>query len=247
MAEYPRPGKQDQTDFYIAERKPGTELRGYEMGGQPLITTRAGSVEEWTVENWSNELHAFHMHQVHFRVLAVNGKAVSDGSLLDVVNVPYAKVVDDGAGGRKVEPGRVRIKLAFPEELAGDIPFHCHLVDHEDNGMMAVIRVLPTKLGQAGPPAGGTRSADAATDFWAHPPICVPRRARQKPNPGRFTTLQRPSAVQADTHLRLRGDTVKGSPRLRCEEADYECGRTDAVERRFHLCQSGPGQPAEEQ
>jgi len=27
--------------------------------------------------------------------------------------------------------------------LAGDIPFHCHLVDHEDNGMMAVLRVLP--------------------------------------------------------------------------------------------------------
>jgi FtsP/CotA-like multicopper oxidase with cupredoxin domain len=25
----------------------------------------------------------------------------------------------------------------------GDIPFHCHLTDHEDNGMMAVLRVLP--------------------------------------------------------------------------------------------------------
>jgi len=33
----------------------------------------------------------------------------------------------------------VRIKLFFPESLAGDIPFHCHLVDHEDNGMMAVL------------------------------------------------------------------------------------------------------------
>jgi hypothetical protein len=30
------------------------------------------------------------------------------------------------------------------ESLAGDIPFHCHLVDHEDNGMMAVLRVLPS-------------------------------------------------------------------------------------------------------
>jgi FtsP/CotA-like multicopper oxidase with cupredoxin domain len=37
----------------------------------------------------------------------------------------------------------VRIKLTFPEALVGDIPFHCHLVDHEDNGMMAVLRVLP--------------------------------------------------------------------------------------------------------
>jgi hypothetical protein len=39
--------------------------------------------------------------------------------------------------------GRVRIKLSFPESLAGDIPFHCHLVDHKDNGMMEVLRVLP--------------------------------------------------------------------------------------------------------
>jgi FtsP/CotA-like multicopper oxidase with cupredoxin domain len=37
----------------------------------------------------------------------------------------------------------VRIKLFFPESLAGDIPFHCHLVDHEDNGMMGVLRVTP--------------------------------------------------------------------------------------------------------
>ena len=26
--------------------------------------------------------------------------------------------------------------------MAGDIPFHCHLVDHEDNGMMAVLRIV---------------------------------------------------------------------------------------------------------
>jgi hypothetical protein len=32
--------------------------------------------------------------------------------------------------------------LTFPPSLAGDIPFHCHLADHEDNGMMAVLRVL---------------------------------------------------------------------------------------------------------
>ena len=31
--------------------------------------------------------------------------------------------------------------MTFPAELAGDIPFHCHLVDQEDNGMMAVLRI----------------------------------------------------------------------------------------------------------
>jgi FtsP/CotA-like multicopper oxidase with cupredoxin domain len=91
------------------------------------------------VENWTNELHAFHMHQVHFRVLEQDGKAPAAPPLLDVVNVSYAHAGADG----KLVPGRVRVKMTFPADLAGDIPFHCHLVDHEDNGMMAVIRVEP--------------------------------------------------------------------------------------------------------
>ena len=60
---------------------------------------------------------------------------------MDTVTVPAAAVAD--ATGSQVAPGRVRIKLYFPEVLAGDIPFHCHLVDHEDNGMMGVLRVVP--------------------------------------------------------------------------------------------------------
>jgi FtsP/CotA-like multicopper oxidase with cupredoxin domain len=52
----------------------------------------------------------------------------------------------------------VRIKLTFPESLAGEIPFHCHLVDHEDNGMMAVLRVRPLhRLGEAKEDQAGSR------------------------------------------------------------------------------------------
>jgi FtsP/CotA-like multicopper oxidase with cupredoxin domain len=140
FAEYPRPGDADQTDFYIAERRPGVALVPYQMGGPPTITVPAGSVEEWTVENWTNEVHAFHIHQVHFRVLSVNGQSVADAALLDTVTVPAAAPADVTTASL-VAPGRVRIKLLFPASLAGDIPFHCHLVDHEDNGMMGVLRV----------------------------------------------------------------------------------------------------------
>jgi FtsP/CotA-like multicopper oxidase with cupredoxin domain len=142
MAEYPRPGLTDQVDFYIVERRPGAVLRPYMMGGPPAISVRAGTTEEWIIENWTNELHAFHIHQVHFRVLAIDGKAVTNAPLLDVVNVPYAEATGYHSKEGPVRPGRVRIKLYFPESLAGDIPFHCHLVDHEDNGMMAVLRVV---------------------------------------------------------------------------------------------------------
>ena len=144
MAEYPRPGMTDQVDFYIVERKPGAVLEPYGMGAPPAITVRAGTTEEWIVENWTNELHAFHIHQLHFRVLTIDGKPVPNPPLLDVVNVPYAEATGYHSKEGPVRPGRVRIKLTFPESLAGDIPFHCHLVDHEDNGMMGVLRVVPT-------------------------------------------------------------------------------------------------------
>jgi len=143
MAEYPRPGDEDQTDFYLVERKPGAVLKPYRMGDPPMITVKAGTTEEWVVENWTHELHAFHIHQVHFRLLEIDGKKVADPPLLDVVNVPYSTATGYHSKEGPVRPGRVRIKLTFPEALAGDIPFHCHLVDHEDNGMMAVLRVVP--------------------------------------------------------------------------------------------------------
>ena len=146
MAEYPRPGITDQVDFYIVERKPGARLVPYGMGSPPAISVRAGATEEWIIENWTNELHAFHIHQVHFRVLSIDGKPVVDPPLLDVVNVPYAEATGYHSKEGPVRPGRVRIKLFFPESLAGDIPFHCHLVDHEDNGMMAVLRVMPAAI-----------------------------------------------------------------------------------------------------
>jgi FtsP/CotA-like multicopper oxidase with cupredoxin domain len=143
MAEYPRPGSDDQTDFYIVERKAGAVLRPYMMGDAPAITVSAGTTEEWVVENWTNELHAFHIHQVHFRVLEIDGERIENPELLDVVTVPYATATGYHSSEGPVRPGRVRIKLTFPAALAGDIPFHCHLADHEDNGMMAVLRVLP--------------------------------------------------------------------------------------------------------
>ncbi len=145
LAEYPRPGSEDQIDFYIVERKPGAVFKPYAMGDQPAITVNAGTTEEWIVENWTNELHAFHIHQVHFRLLKIDGQPVDNPPLLDVVNVPYATATGYHSKEGPVRPGRVRIKLIFPRALAGDIPFHCHLADHEDNGMMAVLRVVSAR------------------------------------------------------------------------------------------------------
>jgi FtsP/CotA-like multicopper oxidase with cupredoxin domain len=172
FAEYPRPGTDDQTDFYIAERRPGAKLKPFDMSGPPIITVAAGSAEEWVMENWTNEIHAFHIHQLHFRVLAVNGERQADPPLLDTVTVPAALKDVEGAANA-IAPGTVRIKLEFPAALAGDIPFHCHLVDHEDNGMMAVLRVTP--------PAGTAQKAQLPDlSVFGRSAICGPAGTADK-------------------------------------------------------------------
>lgn len=105
LAEYPRPGSDDQTDFYIVERRPGAVLKPFEMSDPPAITVEAGTTEEWVVENWTKELHAFHIHQVHFRLLEVEGEKVADPPLLDVVNVSYATATGYHSKEGPVRPG----------------------------------------------------------------------------------------------------------------------------------------------
>jgi suppressor of ftsI len=93
-----------------------------------------GSIEEWTVRNASDELHVFHIHQVGFQVLSVNGKPVPFDGLQDTVNVPIH--------------GEVKIRLAFTDPvIVGRFMFHCHILEHEDKGMMAQIEVYDPKVG----------------------------------------------------------------------------------------------------
>lgn len=93
-----------------------------------------GSIEEWTVRNSSEELHVFHIHQVHFQVLSVNGKPVPFSSLVDTINVPIH--------------GEVKVRVAFTDpNIVGRFMFHCHILEHEDKGMMAQMEVYDPKTG----------------------------------------------------------------------------------------------------
>ena len=170
LAEYPRPGSADRNDFYIFEKKPGAIIKPFTMDGEPTVTVPAGSTEEWVVENWTRELHAFHVHQLHFRVLEIDGQKQPNPELLDVVNVPFATNIDKP--GTVTVPGRVRIKLYFPEAMAGDILFHCHLVDHEDAGMMGMVRVVPKSPGTATRKAELPWGGQSLAAMLANPPIC---------------------------------------------------------------------------
>lgn len=93
-----------------------------------------GNVEEWTIRNASDELHIFHIHQVAFQVIEVNGKAVPFDGLQDTVNVPIH--------------GDVKVRIAFTDPaIVGRFMFHCHILEHEDKGMMQQIEVYDPKAG----------------------------------------------------------------------------------------------------
>ncbi|MDP9108145.1 MAG: multicopper oxidase domain-containing protein, partial [Pseudomonadota bacterium] len=93
-----------------------------------------GSIEEWTVRNSSDELHVFHLHQVHFQVVSIDGRAVPFDTLVDTVNVPIH--------------GEVKIRIAFTDPtIVGRFMYHCHILEHEDKGMMAQMEVYDPKKG----------------------------------------------------------------------------------------------------
>ena|SRR6202050_4227697 len=109
------------------------------QAGMPNIIAKQGTVEDWIIENRSNELHAFHIHQIHFMLLDYLGKTVNEPFLRDTVNVPYFN-------GRALEYPSVRLRMDFRDpSIVGTFPYHCHLLEHEDGGMMGLIRVEPAE------------------------------------------------------------------------------------------------------
>jgi FtsP/CotA-like multicopper oxidase with cupredoxin domain len=111
----------------------------YRPTNAPIFTVRAGTTETWSIENTSDEVHVFHLHQVHVLLEAVNGKANRDRHWVDVVDVPPAMRGKDG----RVKPSRIDVLVDFRDpNVRGVFPIHCHMADHEDNGMMATIRVV---------------------------------------------------------------------------------------------------------
>lgn len=111
----------------------------FDPNNPPAITTTQGSVEDWTIQNRAGENHEFHLHQVHFLLVAVNGVPVppSQQQYYDTIQVPYWS-------GTGPYPS-VTVRADFRGPDIGDFVYHCHILGHEDNGMMAIIRVLPPR------------------------------------------------------------------------------------------------------
>jgi suppressor of ftsI len=107
------------------------------MMGPPAVVARAGTLEEWDVVNDTDEVHDFHIHQVHFAAEAVNGAPVAGRHWVDTINV-LSRIHH----WNRTTPGTARLLVDFRSPIVrGRFLFHCHILDHEDRGMMAVIEV----------------------------------------------------------------------------------------------------------
>jgi FtsP/CotA-like multicopper oxidase with cupredoxin domain len=123
------------TNFFITVD--GATPTLFDAANPPAIVTTQGAVEEWTIENRSGENHEFHIHQIHFLVEKKNGKSLpkAQQQYQDMIQVPYYT-------GTGPYPS-VTLLMDFRGNVTGDFVYHCHILGHEDNGMMAIIRVLP--------------------------------------------------------------------------------------------------------
>jgi FtsP/CotA-like multicopper oxidase with cupredoxin domain len=125
-----------QVHFYLTVE--GQQPSAFDPAqSQPNIIVHQGDVEDWIIENRSSEVHAFHIHQLHFELVAWLGTPVNEPFLRDTVNVPFYETT------MKVYPS-VRLRMDFRDPaIIGTFVYHCHLLDHEDAGMMGTIRVDP--------------------------------------------------------------------------------------------------------
>jgi len=102
---------------------------------RPNVTVKQGAVEDWVIENRANEAHAFHIHQLHFQVMERDGRPANDPSLRDTIDLPFWD-------GKAAYPS-VKLRMDFRSpDIIGTFLYHCHILEHEDAGMMGIIRVV---------------------------------------------------------------------------------------------------------
>ncbi len=115
--------------------------KSFSIHAPPMFVVHTGTTEEWKVVNVTQEIHDFHIHQIHFLVESINGQKVQHPHWADSVIVPHRSTT--GPGEQHSVPGSVVLLMDFRDPIIhGEFVFHCHILDHEDQGMMAKIEAI---------------------------------------------------------------------------------------------------------
>jgi hypothetical protein len=110
----------------------------------PLVQPRLDSMEEWKITNFNNDGHPMHIHVNDFQVTQVVDPIAKttfgpEMFSVDNANVPPPVVDKDD---NPLDPASLTLRTEF-EEFGGTYVIHCHRLNHEDNGLMATINVIP--------------------------------------------------------------------------------------------------------
>jgi FtsP/CotA-like multicopper oxidase with cupredoxin domain len=100
-------------------------VAGHEHAMEPLLTLERGRSYVLAIHNDTAWYHPTHLHGHSFRVISRNGEPTRYREWQDTVLL--AK--------------RERAEIAFVADNPGDWMFHCHVLEHQEGGMMGVIRV----------------------------------------------------------------------------------------------------------
>jgi L-ascorbate oxidase len=105
-------------------------------------------LQEWVLENYTTVIaHPFHIHVNPFQIIGIFSPTQTQNKSFtpsrefiwqDVIAIPPADIGADGT----ITPGRVVIRQAYPD-FAGTFVLHCHILAHEDRGMMQLVRIVP--------------------------------------------------------------------------------------------------------
>jgi suppressor of ftsI len=109
-------------------------------------TVQLNATEEWVIHNDSDVWHPFHIHVNDYQVVAVNGQTSYARSYEDTTQVP--------------PHGSITMRTRFLD-FTGKFVYHCHILLHEDGGMMGIVDVVdPNATASFDPAAGGVTAGN---------------------------------------------------------------------------------------
>jgi FtsP/CotA-like multicopper oxidase with cupredoxin domain len=161
--------------------------------------------EKWVIKNDATEIHNFHVHQAKFKVLDFD------------TSVPFLVPMRTGPSvfhdNFPINPGQwVMVEVTFDhKEQVGRYMYHCHILEHEDKGMMSVIQVVDTSA----PVASAPRPASGSQTAAAHP------KSGQARTASRTSQTLTASSPLVPVSLRVPA-MVRSDPKIGVEQRNRE-------------------------
>ena len=121
------------------QKEDGVELyKSFAINNQKMLMSvfneeaKLGQLERWKIRrHGANEIHTFHVHGTSFQIISSEGKPVpiEEKGWKDTVRVPLTGEVE------------FLVRFLYPASKQYPYMYHCHMLEHEDNGMMGQLVV----------------------------------------------------------------------------------------------------------